>query len=215
VTPTGAAILRYLSSGDSPGHGTLRRSGIGFGTRRLPGVSNCLRALVFEAEGVETGAGHRELAVISFEVDDQSGEDLATGLERVRAIPGVHDVVQMPAFGKKSRLSVHVQVLARPDALEEAVAGCFRETTTIGLRTHRVLGRALPRRMSSVEVDGHALTLKLVERPDVMGATTVTAKAEADHLSPVATHAARSRLRRQAERVGEAADHQPERTRGA
>lgn len=202
VTPTGAAILRYLAHGGSPGHGRLRRSGTGFGTRRLPGISNCLRVLVFEADGVQAGAGHRELDVISFEVDDQSGEDLATGLERVRAIAGVHDVVQMPAFGKKSRLSVHVQVLVRPDALEEAVEGCFRETTTIGLRTQRVLGRALPRRFSHVDVDGQPMTVKLVERPGVTGATTLTAKAEADHLRPIASHAERARLRQEAERIG-------------
>ncbi len=141
VTPTGAAILRYLrcDTADAAG-GTLRRSGYGFGTRRLPGISNCLRALVFDTHEAKAVAGHRELAVISFEVDDQSGEDLATGLDRVRAAPGVHDVVQMPAFGKKSRLAVHVQVLTRPDTLDDVVRLCFQETTTIGLRTHLVQG---------------------------------------------------------------------------
>ncbi len=154
---------------------------------------------MFDTEAEATTPGHRELAVISFEVDDQSGEDLAMGLERVRAAPGVHDVVQMPAFGKKSRLAVHVQVLTRPDTLDAVVDLCFQETSTIGLRTHLVQGRALARRFATATVDGAAVPVKLVERP---GGTT--GKAEADALGQLATHAARSRLRRLAEQdVGE------------
>ncbi len=196
VTPTGAAILRYLHCQmKGAAQGVLRRTGYGFGTRRLPGISNCLRALVFEMEGAAAGAGHRELAVISFEVDDQSGEDLALGLERVRAAPGVHDVIQMPAIGKKARLAVHVQVLAQPDLLDDVVRLCFQETTTIGLRTHLVQGRTLTRRFATTEVEGHAVTTKLVERPDGV----LTGKAESDHLRDVASHAARQLIRRQAE----------------
>ena len=165
-----------------------------------------MRALVFDTAEAAPASSHRELAVISFEVDDQSGEELATGLERVRATPGVHDVVQMPAFGKKSRLAVHIQVLAAPGALDAAVDACFRETTTIGLRTHVVQGRALPRRFATVEVDGQPLTVKLVERPSAAGAPSLTGKAEADHVIPVATHAARAHLRRDAEGVALAAE---------
>ncbi len=203
VTPTGAAILRYLGCGTAvSARSTLRRSGYGFGTRRLPGLSNCLRALVFEEGHADATPGHhRELAVIGFEVDDQSGEDLATGLERLRAVPGVHDVLQMAAFGKKGRLAVHVQVLAAPDALDAAVEACFRDTTTIGLRTHMVEGRALVRRFATIEVEGRETTVKLVERPGENGAAVVTGKAEADHLRPVASHAARTRLRQEAERL--------------
>ncbi len=210
VTPTGAAILRYLQCGAAaPGRSTLRRSGYGFGSRRLPGVSNCLRALVFEDEGTAAAPGHRELAVISFEVDDQSGEDLATGLDRLRAVSGVHDVLQMAAFGKKGRLATHVQVLAAPDALDAAVAACFQETTTIGLRTHTVEGRALPRRFAAVAVEGRETTVKLVDRPGEDGAAVVTGKAEADHLRPVASHAARTRLRQEAERLAVGRDRDP------
>ena len=142
-------------------------------------------------------AAHRSLGVISFEVDDQSGEDLAAGLDRLRALDGVHDVLQMAAFGKKGRLAMHVQVLAKPAALDAVVDACFQQTTTIGLRTHLVEGRALPRRFAEVAVEGQPVQVKLTERPD----GTVTAKAESDHLVALPTHAARSRLRRDAERM--------------
>ena len=199
VTPTGAAILRYLGATPSRPSGVLRGSGFGFGTRRLPGISNCLRATVFET-GAADSAGHRELAVIAFEVDDQSGEDLAAGLDHIRAADGVHDVLQMAAYGKKGRIAVHIQVLARPDALDAVVEVCFRETTTIGLRTHVVQGRALKRRFAQVQVDGHDLHVKVVDRPG-----GPTGKAEADHMRSLPGQAARTGLRRAAERLAESA----------
>ena len=201
VTPTGAAILRHLGCASSAGAAPRRlaRTGLGFGTRELLGLSNCLRALVFEEQTAHPSAGHRELAVIGFEVDDQSSEDLAAGLDRLRAMEGVHDVLQMPAFGKKGRMATHVQVLARPAALDAVTDACFRETTTIGLRTHVVRGMALPRRVAEVDVDGRRVRVKLVERPG--GA--VTGKAEADDALAVSGQAARARLRRRAEERAE------------
>src|SRR3954451_15189389 len=193
VTPTGAAILRYVTGlgRPSPRPRTLRGSGTVFGTRRLPGISNCLRVLVLDEDAGDGAVrGHRELGVVEFEVDDQSAEDLALGLERLRAEPGVHDVLQMPAFGKKGRMMTHVQVLARPDVLDAVIGACFRETTTIGLRYGTVKGIALPRRSGEVEVDGRRLRVKAVERP---GGATV--KAEADDVAGVPGHGARARLR--------------------
>jgi uncharacterized protein (TIGR00299 family) protein len=197
VTPTGAALLRYLGANGPPGAATRRlaRSGIGFGTRRLPGLSNCLRVLVFAP--AEDGAGaYRSMAVIGFEVDDQTPEDLAAGLDRLRAVPGVHDVLQMPAFGKKGRMAAHIQVLARPEAEDAVAAACFRETTTIGLRIARVEGRALARSVAPVTVDDAAIRVKLVERPD-----GVTAKAESADVQDAPSQAARAALRREAERL--------------
>ncbi|MGU3662612.1 LarC family nickel insertion protein [Methylobacterium sp. A49B] len=196
VTPTGAAILRHLC-GDDPGRGRPRgilgRTGIGFGTKVLPGLSNCLRALVVE-DGGSTGPGRRDLAVIAFEIDDQSGEDLAMGLDRLRSEPGVLDVVQAPVLGKKGRMMARVQALVRPESLEAAIAACFRETTTIGLRYHHVEGAVLDRAARRVEHDGRSVRVKVVARPGGR-----TAKAEADDARDHPGHAARAALRREAE----------------
>jgi uncharacterized protein (DUF111 family) len=197
VTPTGAAILRYLGCGDRPGGLRMGATGIGFGTRLLPGISNCLRLLVFD-RSEESACGpsvpHRSLLVVSFEVDDQSPEDLATGIDRLRAMTEVHDVLTMPAFGKKGRMAMHVQVLASAVAEEVVVAACFAQTTTIGLRTQMVSARALPRRIAPIETGHGPIRVKLVERPGGM-----TAKAELDDLAAAETHDARARLRREAE----------------
>ena len=201
VTPTGAAILRDLNCAPSlpPVAGRLARSGVGFGTRKLPGIANSLRVLVFDRAADTAAPGHRELTVITFEVDDQSAEDLAAGLDRLRQLAGVHDVLQMAAYGKKGRMAMHVQVLAQPEALGEVTEACFRETTTIGLRTQLVRGVVLPRRQADVAVGDHNLRVKLVERPG-----GISGKAECDDILPLEGHAARARLRRQAEQLAEA-----------
>jgi uncharacterized protein (TIGR00299 family) protein len=200
VTPTGAAILRYLRPVARPrAPGVLRRTGIGFGTRHLPGTSNILRLLAFAPQDDSSaGVPHRELAVIAFEVDDQTPEDMAIALDRLRALPGVHDVLQMAAWGKKGRMAAHLQILARPEVLDEVVEACFRETTTIGLRTHLVQGRALARRMHTVQVDGEPMRVKSVARPGGR-----SGKTEADDLASAAGQAARMALRLRAQQMVE------------
>ena len=59
VTPTGAALARHLISPGAPLGGRIRelkRSGVGFGARILPGLSNCLRVLAFD-EAAAAAAG--------------------------------------------------------------------------------------------------------------------------------------------------------------
>jgi uncharacterized protein (TIGR00299 family) protein len=197
VTPTGAAILHHLRCGDRQGGLRMASSGIGFGTRTLPGLSNCLRILVFDAHEETHSAHsppHRTLLVVTFEVDDQSPEDLANGIERLRSLPGVHDVLTMAASGKKGRLTMHVQVLTSPEHEDAVIEACFAQTTTIGLRMQLVAARALPRKLSSADVDGRTIRLKSVRRPG-----GVTVKAESDDVAGAQTHAERARLRRLAE----------------
>jgi len=205
VTPTGAAILKHLMPYGSPPAGSavarvLSRSGTGFGTRRLPGISNCVRVLVFDPQQTEavptTPSCHRQLGVIEFEVDDQSSEELAMGLDRLRRHQDIFDVVQAPVFGKKGRMMSSIRLLVRPSAIEDAITACFRETTTIGLRHHTVQGAALVRRAEEVVVDGRRIRVKSVDRPG-----GVTAKAESDDALADQSQHARRQLRHEAERL--------------
>ena len=204
VTPTGAALARYLVGAEAPLRGRIRRlsrSGVGFGARTLPGVSNCLRALAFDEATAETHAtvagaiGRRQLAVIAFEVDDQCPEDLAAGLDHIRALPGVFDVTQSSVVGKKGRMAAHVQVLVQPPELENVIVACFEETTTIGLRHQLTEGAVLRRRLETVEIGGEKLQVKIVDRPGGLR----SGKAEAADAASRRGHIARARLRREAE----------------
>lgn len=195
VTPTGAAILKQLqaSSIGNKGPRRLLRTGHGFGLRRLDGMSNVLRALAFESVTVApTGGTQETVAVLSFEIDDQTAEDLAVGLDRLREMNAVLDVLQMPAFGKKGRLVTALRLLVRPNAVEEVTAACFAETSTLGVRHHLEERSVLARRQITTE-DG--IGVKLAERPDGQA----TAKAESDDLATVAGHESRQIMRRSAE----------------
>jgi uncharacterized protein (TIGR00299 family) protein len=197
VTPTGAALLRHLDP--RPGLDAvprrLVRSGFGFGARTLPDISNVLRVLAFDAE--EEGASTRAdppVAELRFEVDDQSPEDLAVGLDRLRAVGGVGDVLQAPVFGKKGRLAVQVQVLVRRHGLDELVDACFRETTTLGLRWYLPQRVVLRRRTTEWVDDDRTIEVKHAARPG-----GPTAKAAVGDVADIAGSADRTRLRRRAE----------------
>ncbi|MBV9491426.1 MAG: LarC family nickel insertion protein [Verrucomicrobia bacterium] len=188
VTPTGAAIVRYLAGCSGPGQLSpwLWRTGTGLGARSLPGISNCLRVLAFSDHPLslndpqparepaarvmpdETSPelNPRQLAVVEFEVDDQTPEDLATALDHLRSDPAVLDVVQQTAIGKRGRAAAHIRLLTAPREVERVACRCFQETATIGLRYHFVQGFTLTRTVEPVRVAGRAIRVKVVARPD-------------------------------------------------
>ena len=192
VTPTGAAILRYLKpSGAADGSpGTLIASGMGAGSRQLPGIPNVLRLLGFAAA---EPAGDTVL-VIEFDIDDQSPEDLATGLDNLRGMPGVRDVATFAGIGKKGRLLQAVRVMADPALRDAVVAAVFEETTTLGLRLRREQRAVLARRTVVVDDESGPVRVKLADRR-----ARRTGKAEAEDVAARAGGAAgRARTRRSA-----------------
>lgn len=199
VTPTGAAILRHLSqqrpATPLPELMTVGSTGFGFGTRRLPGRANALRCTAYVPLDV-TQAGRDAVICISFEIDDQTSEDLAAGLDRLRARDDVLQVTQTVMVGKKGRMVAGVQVLAADGREREVSEACFRETTTIGLRAQRVQRYTLPRELHEVALDdGGPVQVKLCRRDG-----KPSPKAEMDDLARRdGGHDARERARRDAE----------------
>ena len=195
VTPTGAAILRYLVRGDRETAAPRRLvgSGVGFGFRKLKGVSNCVRALRFEPiADARTTIG--DVAIIEFEVDDQSAEDLALALARIRAAKGVYDALQTPTFGKKGRLVTSICILADPLLVDDVASLCFEETTTLGLRHRLERRKMLMRERAVVKVGGREVRVKIADRP-----SGPSAKAEADDVANAPGRLAREAVRRSAE----------------
>jgi uncharacterized protein (DUF111 family) len=182
VTPTGAAILRHLATAQGPGRGgagRLSASGTGGGTRTLPGMPNILRVLVFSGEAL-TGAD--EVEVISFDIDDMTGEEIGTATGIIRSAPGVLDVSIGSRLGKKGRPVSDFQVLAHPASADAVAELCLVETSTIGLRRRRESRTILKREMMP-----GVPPRKMTERPG--GGATV--KVESDALAGIATLAAR------------------------
>ena len=180
VTPTGAALVRVLSSGLPPDSFIPVRSGFGAGTKEFKDRANALRITI--AEIAEEPAGDREsLVTIACDVDDMTPEYLAAVAEQARGA-GALDVVMLPATMKKGRQGTRIEVLARPadaDRLEQLL---LVETSTIGVRRSSVSRRALARELVSSDVLGHDVRVKVVRLPD--GGTR--AKPEFDDVQRVA-----------------------------
>lgn len=163
VTPTGAALVRVLSSGPPPREYRPIRSGFGAGTKDFRGRANALRVILAEEQLASDGV--EELVELICEIDDMSPEYLAAVSDRVRGA-GSLDVTLATVTMKRGRPGTRVEVLCRPaDAarLEELL---FAETTTIGVRQRAVRRRALPREMIELAVLGHSVAAKLVTLPD-------------------------------------------------
>jgi pyridinium-3,5-bisthiocarboxylic acid mononucleotide nickel chelatase len=165
VTPTGAGLVRELSSGPPPETYVPRRSGYGAGTKDFPGRANALRIVLVDVEE-ETATGQRETVIlVAADLDDMTPEYLAAVAERART-EGALDAVLVPITMKKGRQGTRIEVLCRPDDTERFEALLLRETTTIGVRRTEVSRSVLPREERSIDVLGHAVRLKVVTLPD-------------------------------------------------
>ncbi len=209
VTPTGAAILAELAPAPRAPERPVRllATGHGLGARELAGKPNLLRVLLFGGpiEEVDTAGGERveSIAVLRFEIDDQSAEELAQGLDRLRARPDVLDVCQWPVVGKRGRLATAVQLLCPRPAAEAVARACLVETATSGVRITATERRILAREIVSVSSPAGPIRVKRVRRPD----GSASAKAElVDLVAAAPSLPERERLRREVERMALEAD---------
>ncbi len=185
VTPTGAALVRVLSSGPPPASYVPARSGFGAGTRDPHGRPNALRLILAEPASSEALLVE-QLVLLSTDIDDMDGESLAAAAEALRAA-GALDVVLLPTVMKKGRPGVRVNVLctgALAGPLENAL---FTQTSAIGVRRTPVERHALPREERVVQVLGRDVRAKFVMTP----AGIFRGKAEYEDLASVAAASGR------------------------
>jgi uncharacterized protein (TIGR00299 family) protein len=188
VTPTGAALVRVLSSGPPPDSYVPLRSGLGAGTKDFPRRANALRIVLADAaEGCVDGGGVEELVQLAADIDDMAPEYLAAVADGLRAA-GALDVVLVSVTMKKGRPGTRIEVLARPATVAGLEERLLSESSTIGVRRARLERRALPRALKRVEVLGHEVMLKVVSLPD----GRQRAKPEFDDVQRVALATGRS-----------------------
>jgi len=181
ITPTGAAILRYLSDNalltpQQQGH--LQVTGYGLGTKVFAGMPNILRAMLFNTQQ-STNGQQSTVVIIEFDVDDMTAEELALSVDLLREYQGVVDVVVQSARGKKNRGVELIRILASPDDYQDIIEYCFLQTSTIGLRYRFETRRYLKRELHHIDGDDY----KSVTRPD--GSQTI--KIEHDQLASLST----------------------------
>lgn len=169
VTPTGAALVRVLSSGPMPEEYVPRASGYGAGTKDFPGRANALRIILADVDApatapTATGGNRERVVVLACDVDDMSPEYLAAVADRIRD-DGALDVVLLGTTMKKGRHGTRVEVLVRPADAERLEGVLLAETTTIGVRRSEVSRVVLARVQGMIDVLGHSVRIKIVWLP--------------------------------------------------
>jgi uncharacterized protein (TIGR00299 family) protein len=186
VTPTGAALVRALSTGSPPAEYVPRRSGFGAGTKDFVGRANALRIVLADVDIARSGPSERA-TIVACDVDDMSPEYVAAAAERAR-VAGALDVTLVAVTMKKGRPGTRIEILCRPEDAARFEALLLRETTTIGVRRSEVDRVILAREEATVDVLGHSVRLKVVTLSD--GAQR--AKPEFDDVQRVALATNRS-----------------------
>jgi uncharacterized protein (TIGR00299 family) protein len=165
VTPTGAALVRALSSGYTPAEYTPIKSGFGAGTRDPGDRPNALRIILADETGAAAAADEEVLALLSTDIDDMTPEHLAAAADALRE-SGALDVTCITVAMKKGRVGTRLEVLCRESDASRLEALAFARTTTIGVRRTSVVRHALARDVRTVEVLGHDVRVKVSALPD-------------------------------------------------
>ena len=186
VTPTGAALVRALSSGPAPAQYTPLRSGYGAGTKEFANRANALRITLAEP-ALLGGVVVESLTQLATDIDDMDGEALSA-LTDVLRDEGALDVVLLATQMKKGRPGTRVEVLCAPSSADRIEHVLFVHSSSIGVRRASVERHALPREEWTVLVHGEAVRMKRVALPGGGSRT----KAEYDDVRRLAARLGRS-----------------------
>jgi len=160
TTPTGAVLLRVLTSEAPPAEWRAVATGWGAGGRNPAEYPNALRVML-----AEPTAEAASVVVTATDLDDFSPEYL----EPVRTElfgAGALDVQVWTTMAKKGRPSLRLEILSEPGAADAIAGVLFRHTTTAGVRRWTAGRLTLARREFEVATrEGHTVRVKVLEAP--------------------------------------------------
>lgn len=156
VTPTGAAILKFLAPSTGSPAGRLMRDGYGAGTKDFKHMANVVRMTCYDDLGEQAIEGLEydieTITRLSAEVDDQSPEALAY-VSALLLERGALDVLRTPVYMKKGRLGTQLAVLCHNDQQRALAELVLTHTSTLGVRVEQLQRFVLPRTIKPVETE--------------------------------------------------------------
>ncbi len=160
VTPTGAAIITTLARGfgELP-EMKVEKIGYGAGKRNLP-IPNLLRVLIGAQNGDANEYDEDTVTVIETNIDDMNPEFYGHIMSRLFE-SGALDVFLTPVQMKQVRPATLLSVVVAEESLGRVLEVVFRETTTLGVRTHRAKRYKLAREEIEVETEYGKVRVKL------------------------------------------------------
>ncbi len=161
TTPTGAAIIKALSSGTlSLERLKIRSIGYGAGTTELQQVPNLLRLMVGD---LEAGFDSDEIVAIETNIDDMNPEIYPYVIEQLLSA-GAHDAYLVPIIMKKGRPGILLSTIVERSKMDEILNILFRQTTTLGVRIQPVERKKLPRSKKEVQTSLGLVMVKSIIR---------------------------------------------------
>jgi uncharacterized protein (TIGR00299 family) protein len=159
-TPTGAALLTTLADdwGPQPAM-SVGTVGVGAGSRDPEGHANVFRLLLGSALEAGSTSGESPL-LMETNVDDLDPRLWPVVIAALLEV-GASDAWLTPILMKKGRPAHTLSVLVTADRADVVRREVYRQTSTIGLREQRIDKHELDRTITSVELDGHTIAVKL------------------------------------------------------
>jgi uncharacterized protein (TIGR00299 family) protein len=160
-TPTGAALLAAAVStwGPMPAM-TVHATGSGAGGRDPESRPNVLRVVLGGAVDGGGAPAYDDAVVLGANVDDLDPRVWPAVLAALLAA-GASDAWLTPILMKKGRPAHTLSVLVAPADLDAVRRVVFTESSTIGVREHRVRKQALDRELRTVDIDGCQVAVKV------------------------------------------------------
>ncbi len=150
ITPTGAAVLRFLEPDFSDPVLSLERSAYGAGFKDF-GHPNCVRISLGHLEEIGGENARKDThTLIQTNIDDMPAEQLGTDFQGLLLQSGALDVYLTPTAMKKSRSGLKLEVLCRQADADRLADLVLEHTTTLGVRFLSCTRKELAREETSV-----------------------------------------------------------------
>ena len=162
ATPTGVALMTSLAEefGALP---AMRVAAVGYGagTADIPGRPNVVQVVIGEASTPNAMAdAGQPVRLLEVNLDDATGEVLAHTITALLEA-GAHDAWATPIVMKKGRPAHTVHALCDPSATARISAVLVDETGSLGIRGSIIERWPQQREEAVVDVEGHAVRVKL------------------------------------------------------
>src|SRR5579862_4170274 len=163
VTPTGAAIVRTLSSrfGEFPAM-TACKSGYGAGSREFAAHPNVVRLTLGETPSLSFAGkiASETISVLEANLDDLNPQVFGYVMDKLLE-EGALDAFGIPVQMKKNRPGMLLTVLCKPEEADRLAQIIFAESTTLGVRRREERRQALARRWENVSTPWGEIRIKI------------------------------------------------------
>ena len=161
ITPTGAAILKYLNPDFSTGSYTTKKIAYGPGKKDFHYPNVVRISLIDEGKRQEADA----YVQLETSIDDMSPEYMGTDFQQGLLDSGAIDFSITQQLMKKGRLGFLLSMILKKENLEKVSAYLFDNTSTIGVRYHTIDRIELPRQQLKKQTAVGELSFKEVKTP--------------------------------------------------